>query len=72
MLKSKIYGAVFDYDCEKTCTLHRVDIDNNGVFTNPGPIVAPLGQEAVIWDQLIHEKVAYNTTITDDSSLTSL
>ncbi|KAF8157287.1 hypothetical protein BJ912DRAFT_1035868 [Pholiota molesta] len=56
VLKSKIYAAIHDYDREKTCTLHRVDVDSNGLFTNPGPIVASPGQDAVIWDQLIQDK----------------
>ncbi|KAF8186444.1 hypothetical protein BJ912DRAFT_464832 [Pholiota molesta] len=56
VVKSKIYAAIHDYDREKTCILHRVDVDINGFFTKSGPIVASPGQEAVIWDQLIQDE----------------
>ena len=54
--KSRIYAALTEYARDATCLLHRVDIDQDGFFTNPGPLVA--GDEREAWDQLISEEVS--------------
>ncbi|KAF8955067.1 hypothetical protein BDZ97DRAFT_1765535 [Flammula alnicola] len=56
VLKSRIYGAIHDYNKESPCILHRVDVDSNGFFTNAGHIEAKHGEEGTIWDMLIHEE----------------
>lgn len=58
--KSRIFDAIHEYDRDKTCILHRVDVDRNGFFTNPGEIAAHPGHDAEIWEELIHEKVRVN------------
>lgn len=55
--KSRIYEAIHNYDRDKTCILHRVDVDNNGFFTNPGEITARPGHDVHIWEALIYEEV---------------
>ena len=55
--KSRIFDAIHEYDHEKTCILHRVDVDSNGFFTNPGQITALPRHDAEIWEELIHEQV---------------
>ncbi|KJA25334.1 hypothetical protein HYPSUDRAFT_37835 [Hypholoma sublateritium FD-334 SS-4] len=54
--KSRIFEAIHEYDRERKCILHRVDVDSNGFFTNPGEIVAAPGHDNEIWEELIHEK----------------
>ena len=56
--KSRIYAALTEYPRDVPCTLHRVDIDKDGFFTNPGPLVAKPGEEKEAWDQLIGEEVS--------------
>ena len=58
MVKSRIYAALTEYAKDVTCTLHRVDVDKDGFFTNPGPLVAKPGREREAWDQLIGEEVS--------------
>ncbi|PPQ75034.1 hypothetical protein CVT26_011932 [Gymnopilus dilepis] len=55
VIKSKIYSAIRDYPKDRVCVCHRVDVDSNGFFTNPGPIIARPGEDDKVWDQLIHE-----------------
>ncbi|KDR77304.1 hypothetical protein GALMADRAFT_246652 [Galerina marginata CBS 339.88] len=56
VLKSKIRSAIAEYPKDKPCVCHQVDVDSDGFFTNPGPIVAKHGEEESTWDRLIHEK----------------
>jgi len=58
MVKSKIYAALTEYPKDVTCILHRIDVDKDGFFTNPGPLVAKPGEEREAWDQLIGEEVS--------------
>lgn len=57
VIKSKIYHAIRDYPRDKDCVCYRVDVDSDGFFTNPGPIIAKHGEENKVWDELIHEEV---------------
>ena len=57
-MKSGIYAALTEYMKDVTCTLHRVDVDKDGFFTNPGPLVAKPGREREAWNQLIGEEVS--------------
>ena len=59
VVKSRIYGALTEYTKDVPCTLHRVDIDKDGFFTNPGPHVIEHGKEKEAWNQLINEEVSY-------------
>jgi hypothetical protein len=55
-VKSRIYAALKEY--VRTCTLYRIDVDKDGFFTDPGPLVAKLGEEGRTWDQFIGEEVS--------------
>ena len=57
-MKSRIYAALTEYAKDVTCILHRIDVDQDGFFTNPGPLVAKLGGEREAWDLLIGEEVS--------------
>jgi len=59
VVKSKIWNAIKDYNRDSECVLHRVDIDTNGLFLNPGKIEAGHGQdkEAEIWKKLVEDEV---------------
>ncbi|KAF8902609.1 hypothetical protein CPB84DRAFT_1678779 [Gymnopilus junonius] len=63
VIKSKIYSAIRDYSREKDCICHRVDVDSNGFFTNPGPIIASHGEENQVWNELIHEERPEGTRV---------
>jgi hypothetical protein len=58
VLKSKIYGGIKEYPKDRACTLYRVDVDKDGFFTNPGPLVAEPRKDREAWDQLICEEVS--------------
>ena len=58
MLKSRIYDAIKGYPKDVTCKLYRVDVDKDGFFTNPGPLIAEPGKDRETWDQLIGEEVS--------------
>ena len=58
MLKSRIDAALTEYPKDVNCTLHRVDVDKDGFFTNPGPLVVEPGKERKAWGQLIGEEVS--------------
>ncbi|PPQ80936.1 hypothetical protein CVT26_014746 [Gymnopilus dilepis] len=55
VIKSGLYSAIWDYAKDRNCLCHRVAVDSNGLFTNPGTIIARHGEEDTIWDELIHE-----------------
>jgi hypothetical protein len=57
-VKSKIYAAITEYPRDIACTLYRVDVDKDGFFTNPGPLVVEPGKERKAWGQLIGEEVS--------------
>ena len=56
--KSRIYAAIKEYPKDITCTLYRVDVDKDGFFTNPGPLIAEPGKDRETWEQLIGGKVS--------------
>jgi len=58
VVKSRIFAAINEYPKDVTCILHRVDVNKDGFFTNPGPLVARPGEEREAWDQLISEEVS--------------
>jgi hypothetical protein len=58
VVKSRIDAALSEYRKDVTCQLHRVDVDKDGFFTNPGPLVVEPGKERKAWDQLIGEEVS--------------
>jgi len=58
VVKSRIYAALTEYSKDVNCKLHRVDVDQDGFFTNPGPLVAEPGKEKEAWDKLITDKVS--------------
>jgi len=57
VVKSKIQDAITVYDKDKPCTLLRVDVDSNGLFTETKAIKAVFGKESEVWQELIHEEV---------------
>ncbi|KAF5325041.1 hypothetical protein D9619_009599 [Psilocybe cf. subviscida] len=57
VIKSKIDNAIRDYNKASPCVLHRMDVDKNGLFTNPGSIVANHGEESRTWRKLAIDKV---------------
>ena len=61
-MKSRIYAAIKEYPKDVTCKLYRVDVDKDGFFTNPGPLIAEPGKDRETWDQLIGEEVTVITT----------
>ncbi|KAH9474783.1 hypothetical protein JR316_0013248 [Psilocybe cubensis] len=63
VIKSKIMGAIREFSKEKPCICYQVDVDENGFFTNPGPIVANHGEEDATWNHLITEKRPKNLRV---------
>lgn len=59
VVKSRIYHAIHEYSRHKPCNLYRLDVANDGVFSNPGPLVAAYGHDSVVWEQLKHDKVSH-------------
>jgi hypothetical protein len=57
VVKSKIHKAITSYDQNQPCTLHVVDVDSKGFFTNVDPIIAASGNEGEVWRRLIDEQV---------------
>jgi len=62
-VKSKIHKAITEYVQEMPCVCHQVDVDTDGLFTNPGPVVAKHGEENDIWERLITEKRPDNVRV---------
>jgi len=56
VVKSRIHAALKEY--LRTCTLYRIDVDKDGFFTDPGPLVSKPGDERRTWDQFIGEEVS--------------
>ena len=56
--KAKIYDAVHNYPKIKPCICYRVDVNDQGFFTNPEEIIAEHGDEDTIWHNMIHEEVS--------------
>jgi hypothetical protein len=57
-VKSRIYTALTEYSKDVDCKLYRVDVDQDGFFTNPGPLVAEHGREKEAWYKLINDKAS--------------
>ena len=57
LFKSKIQRAIAEYNRALPCTLHRLDSDFHGLFTNAGPIIAEHGEEERVWQMLVSEQV---------------
>jgi len=57
--KSKLRDAIRNYNQENDCVVHKLDIDLNGIFSNPGAIVSRHGQyyEEDVWNALVEDNV---------------
>ncbi|KIM41617.1 hypothetical protein M413DRAFT_72019 [Hebeloma cylindrosporum] len=63
VVKGRIYAALTEYSKEIPCTLHRVDVNKEGFFINPGPLVVKPGNERKAWDQLIGDERPQETRV---------
>ncbi|KAF5325049.1 hypothetical protein D9619_009601 [Psilocybe cf. subviscida] len=68
VIKSKIYGAIHEYNTESPCVLHRVDVDEKGLFTNPGHIVAKHGDESRTWRTLVPDGIRVRAMFIENMS----
>ena len=56
--KAKIYNIIHNYSKIKPCVYYRVDVNDRGLFTHTREITTVYGDEDIIWDNLVHEKVS--------------
>ncbi|KJA16341.1 hypothetical protein HYPSUDRAFT_147866, partial [Hypholoma sublateritium FD-334 SS-4] len=63
VVKSRIYHAIHEYNRHKPCNLYRLDVANDGVFSNPGPLVAAYGHDSAVWEQFKHDKRPTGTRV---------
>lgn len=57
--KAKIYNIIHNYSKIKPCVYYRVDVNDRGLFTHTREITTVYGDEDIIWDNLVHEKVSW-------------
>ncbi|TFK31450.1 hypothetical protein BDQ12DRAFT_694126 [Crucibulum laeve] len=53
--KSKIYTAIHEYNRHRTCIIHHVDVNGNGIFTDSGEISTQDKQDDEIWQMIVSE-----------------
>ena len=55
--KAKIYDAVHNYPINKPCICYRVDVNDQGFFTDAKEMIAKHGDEDRTWVDMIYEQV---------------
>ncbi|KAJ7164984.1 hypothetical protein C8R46DRAFT_1097786 [Mycena filopes] len=54
--RSRIHRAITDYNKAEPSTIHHVDVDLNGFFTDSGKVVTNDNTKEELWNTLINEK----------------